>query len=184
MAKKIVHYGDPLLRKKARVVPEVTPEIQSLIDEMIETLRAASGVGLAAPQVGVSLQVIVWDVGDGVGALVNPKIIRQSGEQYGPEGCLSIPGLQGDVSRPSRVTVRGLDRTGKEVRISGEDLMARCLCHEIDHLQGVLFIDHADQQSLRWTTTGEEEELEEFAEREEEAPAEEVRRRQPIQRRR
>lgn len=176
MAKKIVHYGDPLLLKKARPVPEVNAEIQALIDEMIETLRAVSGVGLAAPQVGVSLRVIVWDAGEGVGALVNPKIIRASGSQTGPEGCLSLPGLQGVVERPQRVTVRGLDRAGKEVRVTGEDLLARCLCHEIDHLEGVLFIDRADQSTLRWIALAEESPIEEeLVERQAEEPEEEMR---------
>lgn len=161
MAKKIVHYGDPLLRKTAKPVPEITPEVQAIIEEMIESLRAASGAGLAAPQIGVPLRIIVWDVGDGVGALVNPKMLRSSGSQIGPEGCLSIPGLQGDVDRPSRVTVRGLDRTGKEVRITGEGLLARCFCHELDHLDGVLFVDRADETSLRWVTPTEEDDVEE-----------------------
>lgn len=162
MAKKIVQYGDPMLRKKARPVPEITPEVQSLIDDMIESMRAASGVGLAGPQVGVPLRVIVWDVGEGVGALVNPKMLRSSGSQLGPEGCLSLPGLQGDVDRPDRVTVRGQDRSGKEIRISGEGLLARCLCHEMDHLDGVLFIDRADQSTLRYVTpTSEDDAVEE-----------------------
>lgn len=177
MAKKIVHYGDPLLRQKAQPVREVTPEIQALVDEMVESMRAASGIGLAAPQIGTSLRVIVWDVGEGVGVLINPKIVRRSGSQCGPEGCLSLPGLQGDVVRPERVTVRGLDRDGKEVRITGEGLLARCLCHEIDHLDGVLFIDRADAATLRLVTPTEEDHLEvELTDRQAEAPEQEARR--------
>lgn len=176
MTRKIVHYPDPILRKKARPVPSVTDEVRQLIDEMIEAMRAASGVGLAAPQVGVSQRVIVWDVGDGAGALVNPKIIRTAGSQVGPEGCLSLPGLQGTVQRPERVVVRGLDRDGNEVRISGEGLLARCLCHEIDHLDGRLFIDVAEEGSLHWLGAAETEDVlgEELAERVAETPEEEL----------
>ncbi len=164
MVREIVKYPDPVLRKKARPVAEVTEEIRELIGDMLETMRAASGVGLAAPQVGISMRVIVWDVGDGPGALVNPKIVRTSGSQVGPEGCLSLPGLQGTVDRPDRVVVRGLNHDGEEVRISGEGLLARCLCHEIDHLDGCLFIDRADQNSLRWLDVSDtEEELEDEA---------------------
>ncbi|MBI3947914.1 MAG: peptide deformylase, partial [Armatimonadetes bacterium] len=135
------------------------------------------GVGLAAPQIGASLRVIVWDVGEGVGALINPKITRRSGSQIGPEGCLSIPGLQGEVARPDRVTVRGLDRSGNEVRITGEGLLARCLCHEVDHLDGVLFVDRAHESTLRWVASTEEDDLQaELAERQAEAPEEEARR--------
>jgi len=159
VASKIVLYGDPVLRQKARAVPDVTPEIRALIGEMIQTLGEASGVGLAAPQIGVSLRVIIYDVGEGPGALVNPKILRTSGSQVGPEGCLSIPGLQGTVDRPDRVVVRGLDADGNEVRITGEGLLARCLCHEIDHLEGILFIDRADPDSLHWTTATEEDDV-------------------------
>ncbi len=185
MAKKIVHYGDPLLRKKARPVPEITPDIQTLIDEMVDSMRAASGVGLAAPQIGVSLRVIVWDVGEGVGALVNPKIIRASGMQDGPEGCLSIPGLSGSVERPERVTIRGIDRTGKEVRITGEGLAARCFCHEVDHLDGILFVDLADESTLHVVTPTEEDDVEEeLTDREAEAPEQEIRSRVRAHRRR
>jgi peptide deformylase len=183
--RRIVHYGDPVLRQKARAVPEVTPEIRELIRDMIETMHAAPGVGLAAPQVGESLQVIVYDVGEGPGALINPKIIRKSGSQTGPEGCLSIPGLQGDVERPDRVVVRGLDADGNEVRVSGEGFLARCLCHEIDHLEGILFIDRADPTSLQWVTATEEDEEDEDAEEiEDEVIEAQPRRRTRILRRR
>lgn len=184
MARKIVQYGDPVLRQKARAVAEVTPEIRALIVDMIETMHAAPGVGLAAPQVGESVRVIVYDVGEGPGALVNPKILRTAGAQMGPEGCLSIPGLQGSVERPDRVVVRGLDADGNEVRVSGEGLLARCLCHEIDHLEGILFVDRADPNSLQWATATEEDDVpEEVEEPTAEVPGEEIRRPRLLRRR-
>ena len=137
--------GDPILRARAEPVSIVDDEIRTLIDDMLETMYAADGVGLAAPQVGVGKRVIVVDVRDPDAppfALVNPEIVEASEEvDRGEEGCLSIPGLKEIVERPASVVVQGLDRDGKPRRIEGTGLLARALQHEIDHLDGVLFID-------------------------------------------
>jgi len=115
---------------------------------MAETMRAADGVGLAAPQVGILRRVVVIDVGDGLIELINPEIIETSGQQQGPEGCLSIPGVSGEVIRPERVKVRALNRNGESFEIDATDLLARALCHEIDHLDGILFIERAIPDTL------------------------------------
>lgn len=143
MAKlKIVKFGDPMLRKVARPVTEITPRITTLLDDMIETMRDAQGCGLAAPQVGVRRRVVVIDTGDsGLLELINPEIIKAEGEQQESEGCLSIPGEWGITRRPAKVTVKALDRHGNEIIVEGEGLLARAFCHEIDHLDGKLFID-------------------------------------------
>lgn len=142
----IVKDPDPVLREVARPVPKITPNIHKLLDDMAATMYDAPGVGLAAPQVGILKRVIVMDVGDenGLIELINPEVIAKEGEQFGPEGCLSIPGLQGDVRRAQKVTVRGLDRSGNEITVVGTDLLARCILHEVDHLNGVLFTDVAE----------------------------------------
>ncbi|WP_058301653.1 peptide deformylase [Gorillibacterium timonense] len=141
----IVKQPDPVLRQTAKPVPKITPNIQKLLDDMADTMYDAPGVGLAAPQIGILKRAIVMDVGDehGLIQLVNPEIFFKEGEQLGPEGCLSIPGLLGDVKRAQRVKVRGIDREGNEVEIEGTDLLARCIQHEVDHLNGVLFTDIA-----------------------------------------
>ncbi|TZE83415.1 peptide deformylase [Calorimonas adulescens] len=139
--REIRKYEDELLRKKSRTVEEVDDRIRLLIDDMAETMYKADGVGLAAPQVGVLRRVIVVDAGSGLIALVNPEIVASEGEQIGVEGCLSIPDVAGEVARPKILTVRGLNRDGELIEITGEDLLARALSHEIDHLDGVLFID-------------------------------------------
>lgn len=139
--RKIVSIGDDILRKKSKPVTEFDDKLGILIDDMKETLKKAEGVGLAAPQVGVLKRVIVVADGDRLIPIVNPEIVKASGKQENVEGCLSIPGKYGITSRPRRVVVKGLDRHGNEIMISGKDLLARCLCHEIDHLDGVLFID-------------------------------------------
>ena len=143
MAKlRILKYGDDTLRKVCRPVETVTPRILTLLDDMLETMRAADGVGLAAPQVGVLRRVVVVEVEAGHPIeLINPKIIAYAGEQREQEGCLSLPNEWGTTVRPAHVTVRALDRNGKEFEITGSDLLARALCHEIDHLDGKLFID-------------------------------------------
>lgn len=143
MAKlKIVKHGDDILRKICRPVDQITPRIVTLLDDMIETMRDADGCGLAAPQVGVLRRIAVVEVEAGeVIELINPRIIAFSGEQQEQEGCLSIPGRWGITKRPRNVTVRAMDRTGKVRDITGSDLLARALCHEIDHLDGTLFID-------------------------------------------
>ncbi len=146
MAKrKIVQFGDDTLRRVCRPVDTITPSILTLLDDMAETMRAADGVGLAAPQVGVLRRMAVIEVEPGqLIELINPKIIARAGEQEGSEGCLSLPGQFGMVKRPMHVTVRATDRNGKEFEMNGSDLLARAFCHEIEHLDGKLFIDSAE----------------------------------------
>ena len=142
--RNIVKEGDPVLRKKCRPVDEITPRILVLLDDMLETMRAADGVGLAAPQVGVLRRVVVIECEEGqIIELINPRIVAFSGVQEEREGCLSIPGKAGITRRPMHVTVRALDRNGKEVEYSGSGLLARAFCHEIDHLDGKLYTDCA-----------------------------------------
>ncbi|NNG66207.1 peptide deformylase [Caldanaerobacter subterraneus] len=133
--------GDPVLRKKAKPVTEINPHIITILEDMAETMYLNDGVGLAANQVGILRRLVVIDVGEGLLELINPEIVYEEGEQIGPEGCLSIPGVFGEVKRPQKVKVRYLDREGNVKEIVGEDLLARALCHEIDHLEGVLFVD-------------------------------------------
>ncbi|NLK97496.1 peptide deformylase [Defluviitalea saccharophila] len=133
--------GDEILRKKSKEVKEITPSILTLLDDMAETMYAADGVGLAAPQIGILKRIVVIDVGDGIIELINPEIIETDGEQVCAEGCLSIPGISGEVKRPERVKVKALNRHGEEIILEGEDLLAVAFCHEIDHLNGVLFTD-------------------------------------------
>ena len=143
MAKlKIIKFGDPMLRKVARPVDEITPRILTLLDDMVETMREAGGCGLAAPQIGVLRRIAVIEVEDGnVIELINPKIIAFAGEQNEQEGCLSNPGEYGYVKRPASVTVRAMNRHGEEYEIVGKELLARALCHECDHLDGKLYTD-------------------------------------------
>ena len=143
MAKlKILKIGDETLRKVCRPVDAVTPRIIKLLDDMTETMRAADGVGLAAPQVGVLRRVVVIETPDeGLIELINPKIIAYSGEQESEEGCLSVPGRWGVTKRPMNVTVRALDRHGKTFDMTGSGLLAKAFCHELDHLDGKLYID-------------------------------------------
>ena len=145
MAKlKILKVGDETLRKVSRPVDAITPRIIRLLDDMIETMRAADGVGLAAPQVGVLRRVVVIETPDeGLIELINPKIIAFAGEQESEEGCLSVPGRWGMTKRPMHVTVRALNRKGETVEINGSGLLAKAFCHEIDHLDGKLYIDIA-----------------------------------------
>ena len=145
MAKlQIRKVGDEVLRKVCRPVEEITPRILTLLDDMTETMRAADGCGLAAPQVGILRRIVVIEVEEGkVIELINPKIIATAGEQEGPEGCLSVPGRQGIVKRPKHVTVRATNRHGEVFEMSGSDLLARAFCHELDHLDGGLYIDKA-----------------------------------------
>ena len=146
MAKrKIVQYGDDTLRRTCRPVEAITPAILTLLDDMAETMHAADGVGLAAPQVGVLRRIAIVEVEPGqLIELINPKIIATAGEQEGSEGCLSLPDQYGMVKRPRHVTVRATDRYGREFEMSGSDLLARAFCHEIEHLDGKLFIDRAE----------------------------------------
>ncbi|MDD2573495.1 MAG: peptide deformylase [Firmicutes bacterium] len=139
--------GDPVLRKKSRKVDKIDDRIITLLDDMAETMKQEEGVGLAAPQVGVLRAVILVDVGDGLIELINPQLLEAEGKEIKAEGCLSIPDRSGEVERPYWVKVKGLDRKGEEVVITGEGLLARALCHEIDHLEGILFIDKVIPES-------------------------------------
>ncbi len=147
MAKlQIRKLGDEALRKSCRPVDAITPRVLTLLDDMVETMRAANGVGLAAPQVGILRRIVVVEVEPGeVYELINPKIIAFSGEQTDQEGCLSVPGQWGMVKRPLHVTVRALNRRGETIEITGQELLARCFCHELDHLDGILYIDKASE---------------------------------------
>ncbi len=147
--------GVNTLRQKSKPVLMITEDVAELVAHMEKIMRAANGVGLAAPQLGILQRIFVYDAGDGFQAIVNPKILGRKGEQVGVEGCLSIPGLQGDVARAQEVVVKGMDQFGKPVRIRGEGLTARVIQHENDHLDGILFIDHADPASLHWVTEDE-----------------------------
>ena len=138
---------DPVLRQKARRVPRIDSSIQQLIDDMVETMQQTKGVGLAAPQVGVSLRVVVLQKpGEEPVAIINPEIVKRAGEQEVTEGCLSIPGYAGEIKRSVSVTVKGRDRQGKTIRIKATGLMAQVLEHELDHLNGILYIDHLEGQ--------------------------------------
>lgn len=140
----IREYGDPILRRPAAPVEEIDPGVRRLIDDMFETMRRAEGVGLAANQVGVGLRVFVMDVGDpeyGPRAFVNPVIVERSGRNVAEEGCLSLPGLSAEVPRAARVVVEGLNGSGERARLEATGLAARCIQHEMDHLDGLLFID-------------------------------------------
>ena len=147
MAKlNIVKIGDETLRTKCRPVEKITPRTLQLLDDMVETMRAANGVGLAAPQVGILRRIVVIEVVDGeVIELINPEIVARSGKNEGLEGCLSLPGQWGIVTRPMKVKVRALNRYGETVEYEGEDLLARCFCHELDHLDGKLYCDVASR---------------------------------------
>ncbi|MCB2292033.1 peptide deformylase [Clostridium algoriphilum] len=136
-------YGDDLLRKKSRVVDDINQRILLLIKDMKETMYNSKGIGLAAPQVGILKRIVVIDIGEGIIALINPEIVEMQGSQIASEGCLSIPGMQKSVDRPNNVKVKALNESGEEIVIDGEGLLARAICHEIDHLDGVLFIDKA-----------------------------------------
>ncbi|KGE16716.1 peptide deformylase [Paenibacillus wynnii] len=143
----IVLEPDDVLHKRAKEVAVVTSNVKKLLDDMAHTMYDAEGVGLAAPQVGILKRLIVIDADDenGLIKMINPEIIHSEGEQLGPEGCLSIPGINGDVRRAETVTVRGLNRDGEEITITGSGLLARAFQHEIDHLNGVLFTDIAEK---------------------------------------
>ncbi len=136
-------YGDDILRKKSRVVDEINPRVLLLIKDMKETMYHSKGVGLAAPQVGILKRIVVIDVGNGPLTIINPEIVEMQGSHITNEGCLSIPGTQKNVDRPEKVRVKAMNEDGEKIEIEGEGLLARALCHEIDHLDGVLFIDKA-----------------------------------------
>lgn len=159
--RKILTQGDPALGKVCRPVEKFDRRLHFLIDDLKETLEESGGVGLAAPQVGILRRVvIVMDAEDQMIELVNPEIIHEEGEQDGLEGCLSVPGMYGKVKRPYSVTVRAQDRHGNFFEVSGEEMVARCFCHETEHLDGHLFVEHTD----RLYTVEELEEMEENGE--------------------
>lgn len=141
--------GDEVLRKKSRPVEVIDKKIFNLIDDMADTMYKADGVGLAAPQVGILKRIVVIDVGNGLFEMINPVILEQSGEQDGIEGCLSIPGTSGEVVRPMHVKVKYIDRNGETVILEAEELFARAICHELDHLDGVLYKDKAHRMYTR-----------------------------------
>ncbi|MDD6807866.1 MAG: peptide deformylase [Oscillospiraceae bacterium] len=144
--RRVVTKEDPILRKKSRIVEKFDERLWNLLDDMAETMVHAEGVGLAAPQVGILKRVVVMNVGDGLIELVNPEIIYEEGEQFEDEGCLSLPGEYYQTKRPAVVKVKAQDRNGKWCVYKGEDLKARCFCHEIDHLDGTLFVDRLSSE--------------------------------------
>lgn len=146
--------GDEILRKVCKPVKEVNKKIRELLDDMLDTMYEADGVGLAAPQVGILKRIVVIDVGEGPIELINPEKLEESGEQVHAEGCLSIPGIYGEVKRPERVVVKALDRDGKEQRIEATGMLAIAVCHEIDHLDGILFEDRV----IRYIDTNKDDE--------------------------
>ena len=159
--REIKTYPESVLQKQAVAVPKVDAATKKLVDDMVATLRAASGLGLAANQVGVLQKVFVYDDGTGLGVMINPKIVSATGEQTGIEGCLSVPGLQGEVKRANEVVVKGTDLKGKAVKVKAEGLLARIFQHEIDHLEGTLFLDRVEPGTLHYITEDEEEEEDE-----------------------
>ncbi len=136
--------GDPVLTKKCREITEMTPKLMTLIEDMLDTMYEANGVGLAAPQVGILKRIVVIDVGEGPVVMINPEIIESSGEQTGDEGCLSLPGKAGVVTRPNYVRARALDENMEEYEIEGTELLARAICHELDHLDGHMYTEKVE----------------------------------------
>lgn len=151
--------GDAILRKTSKEVKEVTPKVKELIDDMLETMYESNGVGLAAVQVGILKRIVVIDVGEGPLVMINPQVIKTEGTQTGDEGCLSVPGKAGQVTRPMQVTVRYMDEDGETYELEGEALLARAICHECDHLDGKLYVDLVEGE-LHDTVYEEEEEEE------------------------
>ena len=141
--------GDPILTKECRKIEKMTPKIKELIQDMFDTMYDAYGVGLAAPQVGILKRIVVIDVGEGPIVMVNPKIVETSGEQTGDEGCLSIPGMAGEVTRPNYVKAIAFDENMEEIQVEGTDLLARAICHECDHLDGVMYTAHVNGELHR-----------------------------------
>ena len=150
--------GDEVLTKVSRPVDKMTPRIHDLITDMLDTMYDAMGVGLAAPQVGILKRIVVIDIGEGPIVLINPEIVEKSGEQTGDEGCLSVPGMAGQVTRPNYVKVKAQDEDMNEVEYEGEGLLARAFCHELDHLDGHLYVEKAEGPLQDMTYEDEEEE--------------------------
>ena len=140
--------GDEILTKQCRPVKEMTPRIKTLIEDMLETMYDAEGVGLAAPQVGIRKRLVVIDCGDDPIVLINPVVLETSGSQTGLEGCLSVPGKTGEVTRPNYAKVKALNENMEEIIVEGEELLARCLLHEIDHLDGIMYVDKVEGELL------------------------------------
>ena len=144
--RQIIQVGDPVLRKKSKKVEKIDAKLIQLLEDMVETMYDADGVGLAAPQVGILKRVVVIDIGEGVIELINPEIIEMRGEQLDEEGCLSVIGESGLVNRPNYVKVKALNRNGEEIILEGTELLARAICHEVDHLEGILFTDKIEKK--------------------------------------
>lgn len=156
--RNIRELGDDVLRKTSREVKEMTPKIQELIEDMFDTMYEADGVGLAAPQVGILKRIVVIDVGDEHPlVMINPEILERKGSQTGYEGCLSVPGKSGIVTRPNYVKARALDENMKTFIVEGEELLARAICHEVDHLDGKMYVDFVEGDLVS-TVSGEDEE--------------------------
>ena len=149
--------GDPVLGKVCKPITEVTPKIVDLIDDMIETMYEANGVGLAAPQVGILKRLVVIDVGEGPIVMINPTIVSADGEQTGQEGCLSVPGKAGQVTRPNHVVARFFDEEMNECEVEGTELLARAICHELDHLDGHIYVEKVEGELFDVTYDEEEE---------------------------
>lgn len=160
--RKIRLSDDPILRKKSREITNITDRIKILLEDMIDTMNEAEGIGLAAPQVGVLRRAVVIDIGEGPIKIINPEIIESEGQAIEVEGCLSVPGRSGTVERPERVKIKYLDIEGNKKTLEGTGLMARAICHEIDHLEGILYIDKMiEEVELELEEDDEEEENEE-----------------------
>ena len=158
--------GDSVLTKISRPVEKMTPRIHDLIEDMLDTMYDAMGVGLAAPQVGILKRIVVIDVGEGPIVLINPEILETSGEQTGDEGCLSVPGMAGQVTRPNYVKVKALDEDMNEVEYEGEGLLARAFCHELDHLDGHMYVEKVEGEihDVQYADPEDEEDWEEIDE--------------------
>ena len=156
--RKIRTMGDKVLTKKCREVTAMTDRIHELINDMLDTMYEELGVGLAAPQVGILKRIVVIDVGDGPHVLINPKIIETSGEQSGTEGCLSLPGKMGQVTRPDYVKAEALNEEMEPFILEGEGLLARAICHECEHLEGIMFVEHVEGELMDVPPLEEEEE--------------------------
>ena len=150
--------GDPILRKTSKEVKEITPKTRDLIADMLETMYEANGVGLAAPQVGILKRIVVIDIGEGPLVMINPQIVKAEGTQTGDEGCLSVPGKAGQVTRPNEVTVRFMDEDGEYYEAEGTELLARAICHECDHLDGKLYLDFVEGELHDTVSESDEEE--------------------------
>jgi len=147
---KIVHYGHPALRQQAARIPRATEDLKRLVQRMVDLMRDSRGLGLAANQVGLPLRVAVVEWEGEPRVLVNPEIVSAKGEEVAEEGCLSVPRLYGNVTRPAEVVVRARDLSGRKLKLRAEGMLARALCHEVDHLNGRLFVDRVDESTLHW----------------------------------